>query len=46
MKDGIVTPTERKLLATLAKTFGITDDRVVEIEAAFTNAAISDHESE
>ena len=46
MKDGIVTPTERKLLATLAKTFGISDERIEEIEAAFTNAEIADHESE
>jgi len=46
MDDGVVSPKERILLTTLAKTMGITDARVAEIEAAFTNSSIADDESE
>ena len=46
MDDGIVSPKERILLTTLAKTLSITDARVAEIEAAFTNAELADDESE
>ena len=46
MDDGVVSPKERKLLSTLAKTLGITDARVDEIELAFTNAVTFDDESE
>ena len=46
MDDGVVSPKERILLTTLAKTLNITDARVAEIEAAFTNAELADDESE
>lgn len=46
MDDGVVSPKERILLTTLAKTLSITDARVAEIEAAFTNAEFANDESE